>query len=261
MDQARAPFGDLLRRWRQRRGLTQLMLAGDAEVSARHLSWLETGRSAPSRAMVLRLAQRLDLPLRDRNAWLVAAGFAPAYREQPLDGADQADLRATLQRLLDAHGHHPALAVDRHWQLIAANRALNLLLHDVDAALMLPPVNVLRVALHPLGMAKSIVNLGAWRAHVLQRLARQAFASGDPVLHALQDELAAYPAPPPDPPFYQDLPALPLQLNSPVGPLSFLSAVTVFGAPHDVTLAELAVETFLAADEITAERMRDWLSL
>ena len=250
----------MLRQWRRRGGLSQLALAADAEVSARHLSWLETGRAQPSRAMVLRLAQRLDVPLRERNAWLLAAGFAPAFRDRAWDAPEQAALRATVQQLLDAHGANPALVVDRHWTLLAANAAVQLLTAQVDPALLNPPVNVLRLALHPQGLARSIHNLGAWRAHVLERLARQAQASGDAVLAALHDELAAYPGPPPAPAFDTDSPALRLQLRSPVGPLAFISTVTVFGAPQDVALAELAIETFLAADAATAERMQRWLS-
>ncbi|MBL8360459.1 MAG: helix-turn-helix transcriptional regulator [Rubrivivax sp.] len=276
MDQAaRADdFGMLLRRWRGHRGKSQLALSLDADVSARHLSWLESGKASPSRAMVLRLAQQLDLPLRARNAMLAAAGFAPLYTERPLTDPAAAPVRAALQRLLDAHEPSPALAVDRHWQLVAHNRLVPALLALVAPALAKPPVNVLRLALHPQGLAPMIRNLAPWRSYVLQRLARQAAATGDPALAALHAELQALPAPAGRPPWPADdagaesdegtIPAgeplhdmaVPLALDTPHGPLNFISALTVFGAPRDVTLAELAVETLLPADEATASALR-----
>jgi transcriptional regulator with XRE-family HTH domain len=258
MDRAATPgFGAQLRGWRQRRGLTQLALALAAEVSARHLSWLEADKSQPSRAMVLRLAERLDLPLRERNALLLAAGYAPMYGERPLADPALAPARAALQRLLDAHEPAPALAVDRHWNLVAANRAVPLLLQAVAPALRAPPVNVLRLSLHPQGLAPMIENLGAWREHVLARLQRQLHATGDAALVALRDELQALPAPPAQPdPGHADEVVVPLVLATPHGRLSFLTTVTVFGAPHDVTLAELAVETLLPADDATAAALR-----
>jgi transcriptional regulator with XRE-family HTH domain len=261
MDAAVRSFGPLLRHWRRHRGLSQMALALDAEVSARHLSWLESDKSVPSRAMVLRLAERLDVPLRERNAWLRAAGYAPLYREQALDAA----ALQSVQALLDAHAPHPALAVDRHWHLVAANRMLPLLLHGVDPALLAPPVNVLRLSLHPAGLAPRIVDLPAWRSHVLARLRRQARLADDTVLLALHDELQAL-----DGAFRSpsdahdegrgegpgDVLALPLTLSSELGELRFVTAVTVFGAPQDVALSELALETLLPADAATAAALR-----
>lgn len=252
MDAAVLSFGPLLRHWRLHRGLTQMGLALDAEVSPRHLSWLESGKSIPSRAMVLRLADRLDVPLRERNGWLRAAGYAPLYRDRPLEGL----ALQSVQALLEAHEPNPALAVDRHWNLLAANRILPLLLHGVAAALLAPPMNVLRLALDPRGLAPRILNLPAWRGHVLSRLRRQAQASGDPVLRALHADLLAL-GPVAEDPRFDDAVALPLQLQTEVGLLSFVSTVTVFGAPHDIQLAELALETFLPADAGTAKALRE----
>jgi transcriptional regulator with XRE-family HTH domain len=260
VDSARAPFGRLLRQGRQRAGLSQLALALQAEVSTRHLSWLETGRSQPSRAMVLRLAERLAVPLRERNAWLQAAGYAPLYAERTLADPALAPARAALERLLAAHEPWPALAVDRHWNLVAHNRPVALLLGAVAPALREPPVNVLRLSLHPAGLAPMTENATAWREHVLVRLARQATASGDATLHALHAELAALPRPAgevgtPAEPLHDEV-AVPLALRTPWGRLAFLTTVTVFGAPHDLTLSELAIETLLPADEATAAALR-----
>lgn len=257
MDRAATPgFGAQLRGWRQRRGLTQLALALAAEVSARHLSWLEADKSQPSRAMVLRLAERLEIPLRERNGLLMAAGFAPMYGERGLDDPALAPARSALQRLLDAHEPWPALAVDRHWTLVAHNRMVPLLLQQVQApALLQPPVNVLRVSLHPQGLAPLIDNLAGWRAHVLVRLQRQIAATGDSRLVALHEELRALPGPEPGgEPF--DPVAQSLVLRTPLGRLAFITTLTVFGAPHDVLLSELAIETLLPADAETAALLR-----
>ena len=263
MDAALRGFGPQLRHWRRQRGLTQLALALDADVSTRHLSWLEADKSVPSRAMVLRLADRLDVPLRERNAWLQAAGYAALYPERSLS---QRALQS-VQALLDAHAPNPALAVDRHWQLVAANRMLPLLLADVDPALLAPPVNVLRLALHPRGLARRIMNLPAWHTHILLRLRRQARMAHDAVLLALHDELQGLacsqldaadlpPGESPDDDPVDDALALPLVLASARGELRFMSTVTVFGAPHDIALSELALETLLPADVATAEALR-----
>jgi transcriptional regulator with XRE-family HTH domain len=264
MDRALAPYGRLLRHWRQQRGRSQMDLALAAEVSTRHLSWLETGRATPSRAMVLRLAERLDVPLRERNPMLVAAGYAPLYAERRFDDPALAPARAAVQRLLDAHEPAPALAVDRHWNLLAANRMVGLLTGAVAPALLAPPLNVLRLSLHPQGLAPMIENGAAWRGHVLSRLARQQQASGDPVLAALHAELSAYPLPAPPAgsgdAIADDTVAVPLVLNTPHGRLSFITTITVFGAPHDVLLAELALETLLPADAATAEALRALLA-
>jgi transcriptional regulator with XRE-family HTH domain len=270
-----AAFGDLLRSWRRRRGLSQLQLSGLAEVSTRHLSWLEAGKSAPSRAMVLRLAERLDVPLRQRNGLLGAAGFAPMYRQLDPDAPAWASARAAIQQLLDAHEPWPALAVDRGWQMVAHNRLVPLLLSQVAPELAQPPVNVLRLSLHPQGLAPLIEGLEDWREHVLLRLQRQTQATADPALQRLHDELQALPAPPGHGPWSPRTPAgepprdssevprhalsdlaVPLVLRSPWGRLSFISTVTVFGAPRDVSLAELAIETLLPADAATAQQLR-----
>lgn len=260
MDRASAPFGRLLRHWRTQRGRSQLALALQAEVSARHLSWLETGKAEPSRAMVLKLAEQLDVPLRERNALLAAAGYAPLYTERPLADPGLAVARGALQRLLDAHEPWPALAVDRHWNLVAHNRLVPLLLSGAAPELLVPPVNVLRVSLHPRGLAPQVANLPAWRTHVLARLQRQLAVTGDAVLAALLAELQALPSAAGSGSEAAAAPlsdvAVPLTLHGPAGPLNFITTVTVFGAPHDVTLSELAVETLLPADEATAAALR-----
>jgi transcriptional regulator with XRE-family HTH domain len=255
-------FGAQLRRWRTQRGLSQLALALDAGVSARHLSWLETGKSEPSRAMVLRLAERLQLPLRERNAFLAAAGYAPLYAVRALTDPALAHVRAALQRLLDAHEPWPALAVDRHWNLVAHNRLVPMLMARAAPELLQPPVNVLRLSLHPQGLAPSIVNLGAWRAYVLHRLQTQVASTQDVRLQALLDELRALPGPAPDEEAWPGPPdvAVPLTLSGPGGVLNFITAITVFGAPHDVTLAEIAIETLLPADAATADQLRALLT-
>ncbi len=260
MDQASAPFGRLLRQWRQQRQRSQLALALQADVSTRHLSWLETGRAQPSRAMVLRLAEHLDVPLRERNSLLVAAGFSPLYAERSLADPSMTVARDVLQRLLDAHEPWPALAVDRHWHLVAANRMVPLLMASASPHLLAAPINVLRLSLHPQGLAPQVANLVAWRGHVLARLQRQAQASADPVLRDLLQELRELPLPADTPaataPIQDQDVAVPLTLNSPLGVLNFITTITVFGAAHDVTVSELAVETLLPADESTAAALR-----
>ncbi|HVV94381.1 MAG TPA: helix-turn-helix transcriptional regulator, partial [Hyphomicrobiales bacterium] len=194
MTTAPAPsFGDRLRAWRQRRRLSQLDLALDAEISARHLSFVETGRAHPSREMVMRLAEQLEVPLRERNLLLVAAGYAPSFRDRPLDDPSLGAIRQAVERLLQAHEPFPALAIDRHWTLLAANSAIGRLVAGADPALLRPPVNVLRLSLHPAGLAPRIANLAEWRQYLLQRLRRDADATADPVLAALLDELRDYP--------------------------------------------------------------------
>lgn len=249
--------GDLLREWRQRRRISQLDLALDAGVSARHLSFLETGRSQPSREMVVLLAGQLDVPLRERNALLLAAGYAPFYRERGLDDPDFAAIRAAVQRILAGHEPFPAVAVDRHWNLVAMNAGVAPLLTGVDPSLLAPPVNVLRLSLHPAGLARDIANLAQWREHLLSRLGRQIAESGDPVLASLRQELESYP-------HHGDEAvddglaslAVPLQLKTQQGVLSFISTSMVFGAPRDIGLAELAIEAFLPADDATANALR-----
>jgi transcriptional regulator with XRE-family HTH domain len=246
--------GDLLRGWRQRRRLSQLDLSLEAGVSARHLSFVETGRSRPSRQMVLTLAEHLELPLRARNELLVAAGFAPAYGQRPLDAPDMAAVRTGIERVLAATEPFPAVAVDRGWHLLAANRAVPLLTEGAAPELLDPPVNVLRLALHPDGLARRIANLPQWRAHLLHRLAREVRLTGDPALAALHRELTALPGgTDPRPP---DGIAVPLRIRAGDRLLSFLSTVTTFGTAVDVTAAEVSIEAFLPADEVTAEALR-----
>ncbi len=254
-------FGSLLRQWRQRRRLSQLDLALDAGISARHLSFVETGKSLPSRAMVLRLAERLEVPLREQNLMLLAAGYAPAFPERPFDAPSLASARRAVETVLTAHEPFPALAVDRHWTMVAANRAVAPLIAGVDPALVAAPCNVLRLSLHPDGLQRRIRNLAAWRAHILARLHRQVEATADAGLSALMEELRAYPLP-------RGAPGrttttvdggevcVPFVLDTEHGPLSFLSTTTVFGTPVDVTLAEIAVEAFLPADAETAAALR-----
>jgi transcriptional regulator with XRE-family HTH domain len=254
------PVGHLLRSWRQRRRLSQLDLSTEAGVSARHLSFLETGRARPSREMVLHLAEQLEVPLRARNELLVAAGFAPVYGERRLDDPDMAAVRAGLQLVLAAHEPFPAVVVDRGWQLVAGNAGVPLLTGGVDPALLQPPVNVLRLSLHPRGMAPRIRNLPQWRAHLLHRLAREVRLTGDAGLAALHAELAGYPGGrdprTPDGTPHPDGIAVPLRIRVGDAELCFLSTVTTFGTAVDVTAAEVSIEAFLPADARTADAVR-----
>ncbi len=250
------PFGEHLRHWRQHRRLSQLDLAMDAAVSTRHLSFVETGRSVPSREMVLRLSERLDIPLRERNTLLVAAGYAPMYRERALNDPELSPARQAVELILSSHEPYPALAIDRYWNLVAANRVVPHLLAGVDAALLQPPVNVLRLSLHPQGLAPRIANLVQWRTHLLERLRHQIDACADPVLIALLEELQAYAVPAgADLKMAGEHPGMvmPFQFHTPTGVLSFISTTTVFGTPVDVTLQELAMETFFPADAFTRQ--------
>lgn len=251
-------FGDRLREWRQRRHLSQLDLAGDAEISARHLSFVETGRAAPSREMVLRLAERLDVPLRERNVLLVAAGFAPAFPDRSLDDPALAAARQAMETVLKAHEPYPALAVDRHWNLVSANAMIAPFLAGVAPSLLTPPLNVMRLSFHPQGLAPLTVNLAEWCGHLLERLHRQCEATADPVLIALYEELKTYPIPARKAPHTvgADSLAVPYKIRMGDNVLSFISTTMVFGTPLDVTLSELALETFFPADELTTETMR-----
>jgi transcriptional regulator with XRE-family HTH domain len=254
---SRESFGPQLKSWRQRRRMSQLDLAVEADVSSRHLSFVETGRSRPSREMVLRLAERLEVPLRARNALLLAAGYAPSYVERGFDDPALNQARAAVQRILDGHSPYPALAVDRHWNMVACNPVVPKLLAGVSPALQAPPVNVLRLSLHPEGLAGAIVNLAQWKHHLLDRLKRQIAASADPGLEALREELQAYPAPASRVPFEPaSAIAVPLVLETAAGRLSFFSTTTVFGTPVEVTLSEIAIESFFPTDAETAERLR-----
>ncbi len=253
-------FGPLLRAWRQRRRLSQLDLALEAEVSQRHLSFVESGRARPSREMVLRLSERLAVPLRARNALLVAAGHAPEFGERALEDPALHPAMEAVRLILDGHAPWPALAVDRHWNLVAANGTAQRLMDGVDPSLLAPPVNVLRLSLHPQGLAPRIANLRAWKTHVLDRLRRDADVSGDADLPALMAEIARYPAGMDAPPGPADraraLIATPLRLRVPGGELSLVSATTVFGTATEVMLAELTLETFFPADGESAAMLR-----
>jgi len=256
------PIGDHLREWRQRRRLSQLDLALEAEISTKHLSFLETGRAQPSREMVLHLAERLEVPLRERNVLLVSAGFAPVFPQRPLGDPALQAARKAVDLVLKGHEPYPAIAIDRHWTLIAHNAAVPILLAGADPALLQPPVNVLRLSLHPKGLAPRIANLGEWRAHLLTRLRQQIDVTADGELMRLLDELSAYPAPggakAPRATVSDDYAGVvvPLQFVTDAGTLSLFSTTTIFGTPVDVTLSELAIESFFPADAATAELLR-----
>src|ERR1700741_5103680 len=252
-----AHVGDHLRQWRQRRHLSQLDLAGDAEISARHLSFVETGRAAPSRDMVLRLAERLEVPLRERNVLLVAAGYAPAFPQRPLDDPALKSARAAIDLVLKAHEPNPALAYDRHWNLVSANRMVMPLLEGIPSRLLGQPFNVLRLSFHPEALAARTVNLAEWCGHLLERLHRQCEATADPELIKLYNDLKAFPLPARSGPVSPDNVAIPYKLRHRGEVLSFISTTMVFGTPVDVTLSELALETFFPADELTARRLKE----
>ena len=252
--------GDHLRVWRQRRRLSQLDLALEAEISARHLSFLETGRSTPSRDMLLRLAEQLEIPPRERNVLLVSAGYAPMFPERGLEDPELAPARAAIDQVLEGHKPYPAFAIDRRWTIVASNGAMPRLYEGVAPKLMEPPVNALRLSLHPEGLAPRIANLAEWRAHLLARLRQQIDLTADPELARLLQELQAYPAPRQA----QGRPSggrplgvvVPFQVRVGEAVLSFFSTTMVFGTPIDITLSELAVESFFPADGETAARVR-----
>lgn len=251
--------GELLRDWRRRRRLSQLELSIRADISTRHLSFLETGRSVPSREMVLQLADHLELMLRDRNRLLLAAGYAPVYPESTFEAPELAAVRSAVRQVLRGHEPYPAVVIDRSWNLVDANQSLAVLTDLVDPSLLAPPANVLRASLHPDGLAPHIVNLGEWRAHLLHRLRRQAEFSGDPALAELEDELRGYPCRDPRP--EHDLPqasdiVVPLRVSRPEGVLNLFTTVATFGTPLDVTVSELSIESFYPADEETARVLR-----
>jgi transcriptional regulator with XRE-family HTH domain len=252
------PFGDQLRDWRQRRHLSQLELAAEVNISTRHLSFVETGRSQPSRAMVLRLAERLNVPYRERNALLTAAGFAPMYSARPLSDPAMAAARAAVDLILSGHEPYPALLVDRHWTLLATNRAVAPLLAGVDESLLVPPVNVLRLTLHPQGLASRIENLAQWRAHLLARVTRDLELTADPILAELLQELRAYPCDSAEAHAELQFPevVVPVKLRTEAGVLSFFSTTTVFGTAVEVTLSELVLEAFYPADDVTTQVLR-----
>ena len=249
--------GELLRGWRQRRRLSQLELAGAAGVSTRHLSFLETGRALPSREMLLRLSTELDIPLREQNQLLLAAGFAPSYRERSLDDPSMEAARAAIDLVLSGHEPNPALAVDAHGILIAANRAIAPLISGVSADLLAPPVSIFRLTLHPDGLAPRIENLAQVRRHLLERLRRRVHATGDAEIEALLDELERYPAHgkvarhASERSLSIDDLVVPFRLRTELGVMTFLTTTTVFGSPLDITLDELAIESFFPVDSAT----------
>lgn len=254
---ATSGVGALLREWRQRQRLSQLDLALDAGISTRHLSFVETGRSAPSRDVVLRLAEGLRLPLRERNRLLLAAGYAPVFGESPLTAPGLAAVSEALRHVLDGHEPYPAVVVDRWWNLVDASSGIAVLTDGVAPELLEPPANVLRATLHPGGLAPRILNLGQWRGHLLARLRQQVEVTADPELTELLAELQSYPGPDgrarPEP-----APALavPLRIRHGAGVLAFVSTVTTFGTPFDVTVSELVIESFFPADDATREALR-----
>jgi transcriptional regulator with XRE-family HTH domain len=238
--------------------MSQLTLALEADISAKHVSFLESGRATPSREMVLLLAEQLDIPLRDRNLLLLAAGYAPLYPARSLDDPALAGARRAVELVLRGHEPYPAIAVDRHWTLVASNGAFAPIIAGVDAALLARPLNVLRLSLHPLGLAGRIVNLAEWRAHIFARLRQQIEVSADGTLVRLLEELRGYPAPAGAGAAHGDHAevAVPLRLRAGDDVLSFISTTTIFGTPVDVTLSELAIESFFPADAATAAALR-----
>jgi transcriptional regulator with XRE-family HTH domain len=259
--------GELIRQWRTQRRLSQLDLAGDAGISARHLSFVETGRAAPSRELLLRLFERLHVPLRARNTLLMAGGFAPMYQEFALDHPSQATVRQVVESVVRSHEPFPAMAVDRHWNLLVANKQTRALMQLASPALVEAPCNVMRLALHPDGLARYIRNLPLWREHLLQRLHRQVEMTGDADIFALLREIEGYPCPPAQQPMHTPAhapthapmtgaeAALPVEFDTPMGTLRFITTLTVFGSPVEVTVSEIALECLYPADEATRQAM------
>ncbi|MFF7259036.1 helix-turn-helix domain-containing protein [Streptomyces sp. NPDC008159] len=253
--------GPLLRAWREQRRVSQLELALRAGSSARHISFVETGRSRPSEEMLLRLAEHLDVPVRDRNALLLAAGYAPRYPQTPLDDPSMAALREGVERLIQGYEPYPALVLDATYHVVAANRGIAMLLDGVPESLLVPPLNAMRLVLHPEGLAPRIRNLRAWRGHLLEQMERQIALRRSEPLRALYEEVAAYPLPPgtadeepeeePGVSF-----ALPMRIEHAGRVLSFISSISTFNTPMDVTVAELAIETFLPADPATVKYLQ-----
>ena len=257
-------IGALLREWRERRRLTQLELALESGVSARHLSFVETGRSKPGREMLLRVLERLEVPFREQNRLLLAAGHAPAFPERSLEDPELQPVRDALEVILRGHEPYPAVAVDRAWNLVAANSPMYALTAavDVDPALLEPPINVMRVGLHPRGLAPLMVNLGDWHAHWLERLERQLAVTGDEELAALIEEIAGYPVPEPERDPTSGLGGTeilgPVRVHGPGGgELSFFGMFATFDTPFEVTTSELAIELLFPADRATAELLKN----
>jgi transcriptional regulator with XRE-family HTH domain len=249
-------IGETLRRWRELRALSQLELSLRAEVSTRHLSFVETGRAVPGRDLLLRLADELAMPLRERNTMLVGAGFAPVFAHRRYSDPEFDPIRTIVQATLAAAWPFPAYLIDRHWNIVASNAAIPELFEGIAPKLLEPPVNVVRLMLHPQGMAPRIRNLGVWRAHYLHALTRQLRLSIDPVLERLLREVQDYPASPAEPEDAAHHIAVPLVVDTRLGQLSFLSATTVFGEPLDVTLEEIALEQLYPSDAATESAVR-----
>jgi transcriptional regulator with XRE-family HTH domain len=248
------PVGEHLRAWRQRRRKSQLDLACQADISTRHLSFVETGRALPSREMILHLAEELEVPMRERNLLLVSAGYAPMFPERSLDDPAMTSARAAIDLMLEGQKPYPAFAIDRHWQIVASNGALPVLYEGIAPHLLGRPVNGMRLTLHPDGMAPRIVNIAEWREHMLSRLKQQVEITADPVLVDLLAEVSEYPAPEEQaaPPRASDTPIIiPFKVRTSAGLLSLFTTTMVFGSPVDVTLSELAIECCFAADAET----------
>lgn len=257
--QALAPaFGTLLKEWRARRRISQLALAAEADVSARHIGFMEVGRSNPSREMVLRLADRLSVPLRERNAMLVAAGYAPVYRQRSLEDTEMQPVREAVELVLAGHDPYPAVAVDRYWNVVQTNTAASVFTELVDPRMLEPPINVYRVSLHPDGLASAVGNFPEYAAHLLARLRQDIDTSGDPDLAALLREVESYPTVRGLPPHadVRQAVVLPMRLRHGDEDLALFTTITVFGTPVDVTVAEMAIESFFPADAETARFLR-----
>ncbi|MBV9723567.1 MAG: helix-turn-helix transcriptional regulator [Gammaproteobacteria bacterium] len=254
----RTELGDLLKQWRGIRGRSQLDISVDTGISQRQISFIESGRSVPSRSTLVGIAQALHIPLRERNALLLAAGYAPLYAERSLEEPEMAPVHEALDRFLRAHEPYPAVVLDRRYNLVSANDALVALLDGVAPELLAPPANALRVTLHPDGMAPRIVNLAEWSAHLLHRLRRQAALTADPELDRLHEELSGYPgvsldAPPEDGSANRIV--LPFRLRTPEAELAFFSTISTFGTAADITLDELMIEAFYPANAATASHL------
>jgi transcriptional regulator with XRE-family HTH domain len=249
---AAPPVGLQLRQWRERRRLSQLELASQADVSTRHLSFVETGRSRPTKQMIIKLSEHLEVPLRERNQLLLAGGYAPAYAQHDLDEPQLASVREALRRVLHSHEPYPATVINRWWELVDANAAVGALLVDVASHLLEPPVNVLRLSLHPDGLAPRIVNLGQWRAHLLEQLHRRRVATGDARLHELAEELRGYPGDDGSTATATDV-VLPMVFRHDLGELSLFSIAASVGTATDVTVEELQIESFYPADAASAD--------
>ncbi|WP_439676479.1 helix-turn-helix domain-containing protein [Embleya sp. MST-111070] len=258
---ARRTGGELIRHWRRHRRLSQLELSVEVAVSTRHLSFIETGRAVPSRDMVLRLAEYLDVPLRERNRMLLAAGHAPEYHESRLDAPESDPMPAVLRQILAGHGPYPAVIVDRAWNIVDATPSIAMFVEGVAPELLTEPLNAYRISLHPQGLAPRIVNLPQWRAHLLHRLRRQVAITGDPLTRELYDEVSGYPGgqgdePPPG--AGPGAPAITMGIRHGGEVLSFVSTVATFGTAVDITVAELSIESFYPADKHTGRLLREW---